>query len=419
MLTAALLFGGLLLVYLPTATWDGLITNDQVATSVSAWSLGEHGTLALPETWHDVPWRSVTVDGRVVTNRFPGAIVWGAMFYALTPGDGDVPRAHDVPFGPATAAAATSAALAAAIVFLVLDRLVRRPVAFSGALLFALGTGTWSVSSDSLFTHGPAQLAFALALLALERDRTILAGLAMGAAITTRPTLAAAALVVGLHLGWTRHSLRPIVRIGLGSAVGLLAVSVYTWLLFGSWLPSAGYRVGDLTMLERIVGADDVPALWENLINMLVHPRRGMLLYSSFLVVLLFALRNAWRTAPDWVRGAALAGVSILVVHMVSAPRTFHGGEDFFGYRIPLEMLTLATPLLAMAGARVVAGSWLGRRALALTALASIVAFALGSTVSDPRERDREAYFQWLETLGPNGEGYDPGTAVGVDASSR
>ena len=418
---ALVVFLGALAVYLPTATYDDLQINDSQATAISAWSLGEHGTLVLPEIWLDVPWRSVTTAGDQVTNRFPGTIAWGAAFYALTPGSADPQRAHDVPFGPAGVAAALAAALVVSGMFLALDGVVTRPVAIGASLLLGFATGTWTVSADSLFTHGPAQLAFVLALLAFRYDRLWLAGLAMGGAITTRPTLAVAALLCGLWLGAVRRSLRPVVAIGLSSSLGLLSVSLYSWALFGRWLPRAGYRAGasggELSILERVVGTDDSPALWENLWNTLLHPQRGILIYSSFLVVLVFGLRRGWRGSPDWGRASAIAGVAVLLAHLLVLPNSFHGGNDFFGYRVPLEMLTLATPLLAAAAERAMLTSRLARRALAITAVGSLAAFSLGATIADPRLHREAEYRQYIAELGPHGEGFDP-DGVGYDAGN-
>lgn len=413
---AIAVFAATMAIYLPTATWDALQITDTSATAMAAWNLGEHGTWSLPETWQDLPWRSITPDGEIVTNRFPGAIVWGAAFYAVWPDGPEPEKGHDIPFGPAGAASATSAALAVAVMFLTLDGLVRRSVALGACVLLALGTGTWTVSADSLFTHGPAQLAIVLGLLALRHDRLWLAGLALGGAMTMRPQLGVVALIVGVGLTVARRSLWPSLRVGIGAMPALGALVLHARAFAGTWVPIAGRNTDQVDLVSGVARGGEAPNLFENVLLTLGHPHRGLLLYSPFLLILVPGLRAAWRQAGDWIRVAAIAGGVAMIVQLLANPANFHGGDDFFGYRLPLEMLTLATPLLALAAQHWVLPRWLPSRMLAITGLGAVVAFAFGATVADPRLPQEEDYRRMLEDLGPHGEGYDPGDAVGFDA---
>ena len=408
---------GALVVHAPTATWDGVQITDNQATAIAAWNLGENGTWALSEAWEDIPWRSITPDGDVVTNRFPGAIAWGAAFYALVPGGPEPLRAHDIPYWPATLAAVIATALAIATMFLVLDGLVPRPVAIGACALLAFGTGTWTVSADSLFTHGPAQLGIALGLLGLRHDRLWLAGLGLGAAMTMRPQLGVVALVVGISLTVTRRSVHPALRVGLGAVPGVVALVAYSRILFERWVPIGGRSVDQINLAGGVARGGDAPNILENIAMTLGHPQRGILLYSPFLMVLLPGIRAAWRSSADWIRWAAVSGVVVMIVQLLSNPENFHGGDDFFGYRLPLEMLTLATPLLALAAQEWVWPRRLARQALAITALGAVAAFSLGATIADPRGPNEAEYHEMVSRLGPHGEGYDPGDAVGPDYS--
>lgn len=419
---AVALFVVLWVVYFATSTRDVALVNDPLSSTAAAWGLGTSGELVLPATWQDLPWRAVTVDGDLASNRFPGPTLLGAPFYALLPVEADVSRAHDVPVVPAALAASFAAAAAMALLFLVLDRLVDdRRLAVSGALVFALATPTWSVSSDALWTHAPAQFALVGAMLAASRSRWWLVGAAVGVAILSRPQLAVVAAVIGIWFAVRERSFRPAVQVGVTSALGLAAVSLYTQVLFGTWLPVAGYsrsldRVGTI-VTGTGTGEASLPFVTD-VVPLLFHPLRGVLVYTLWLWVCLPGLRAGWRGAPAWVRASAVAG-TVAMVTQLATNAEWHGGDDLFGYRLPLEWLTLSMPLLVLAWREVAGRHRVGRALTVATVTASVVLFALGSTVADPRHDQRPGYFRMVAELGPNGEGFDPGPAVGVDASDR
>ncbi len=413
----------LLVIYLATATWDHVQVTDTHSTLAASWGLGTTGGVGLPPQWQDLDWRSVTADGTVVSNRLPGATIWGALFYWVLPVPTDVARVHDLPVWPAAIASATVVALAMAIFFLALERLVQdRRLALGATVVFALGTPTWSISADALWTHGQTQLGIAVAMLALTRDRWWLAGAGFGWAIFARPQVAAAAAVVGLGLSLVRRDWRPVVGIGFGSTVGMLGVSLWTRTLFGSWLPVAGYSgATPAAVSTRLTGTAGngwkVPPFLANVPYILFHPLRGVLVYTPWIWVCLPGLRAGWRAAPTWVRLCAVGGVAEMLLQLGVQP-AWHGGGNQFGYRISLEMVMLAAPLLLVAWQVGVAPLRIGRRLTAVVAVASIVLYALGSTVLDPRVKKRDPYLRSIaEEVGPNGEGYDPGKAVGPDLS--
>jgi hypothetical protein len=411
-------------IYLATATYDYVQITDTRAVAISAWSLAERGTLALPTEWEDVPWRSVTPDGDIVTNRFPGPIFWTAPFYALAPTADAPSRAFDVPYGPAAVAAAAATALAMAVMFLTLDGFVSRRLAVLATLVLALGTATWSVSADAAWTHGPAQLTLALGMLSLRYRRWGWAGLALGAAMLCRPQLGVVAAVVGVWLGVSEHRIQIPMKIAATASVGFAAIVAYSRVVFGRWTPIAGYSDSTVTGVTGIVGdpvgggLSRIPTFAENFLWMMLEPRRGLLLYSPFMLVLLPGIRSAWRAAESWARAAAVAGLVALVVQIAANP-AWWGGSDFFAYRLPLEMLTLATPLVALAAETWALPQRWARLVLTASAVASVVIFALGSTVWDPRVAQAPAFREYVNGLGPNGEGYDPGTAIGYDATKQ
>ena len=387
-------------VYLTTATYSVYQVNDTKVTAVSAWSLGTQGTLALPGEWHDdLRWTYGGRDGRLYSNRFPGAIFWGSGFYAANEvvlPRGEVSHPDLVNFGPAGVAAATAAAMAAGLSFVLFRRLAGRRLALAATVVFAFGTGTWSVSADALWTHGPGQLALVLGMIGMSAAHHSRAGLAFGASVLCRPHLAVVPAAAGIWAGVRHRSLRPVLTIGVLSGLGLLAMSIYSQALFGTWLPitaGRGYAV------ESVVSTG-AETFGTRALHMMVNPARGLLVYTPLLLVLLPGIIRGWRVAPPWVRSAAVGGLLYLLVQLRA--NTWHGGADYFGNRLALETLTLTAPLLLVTYQRFTATSRFLRGVVLAVAGASVVLHGLGATVLTTGlygDDDPEAWERHVEEL--------------------
>jgi hypothetical protein len=84
----------------------------------------------------------------------------------------------------------------------------------------------------------------------------------------------------------------------------------------------------------------------ENVVGALASPERGLFVLSPFLLALVPGIRAAWRDAPPWAQGFALGGVAYTLVQLWL--NRFSGGYNFYSYRLMLELLTCATPLLVI-----------------------------------------------------------------------
>ena len=364
---AALLFYGCLVVYLLTAAYTDQ-SIDTISTYIPAWQLATHGNLTVdrfadPQLWF------VRADGRLVSNRFPGAVLFATPFYFLLDhSDRPLPLLANL-------AAATAAAGAVTAVFLLLGRLAPRRLALTGALLFAFATPTWAVSGHALWTHGPAQLALLLALLALAGGHPLLAGLALGGAVLTRPHLVLVALAIGLALTWRSRSVRPALPLALGTSAGVVGLLVYNRLAYGAWTVLGSYSSraaggGTSTVRSGLGGVGPVGFL-DNVAGVLISPGRGVLVLTPFLLLLLPGLPGAWRSAPAWARQAAAGGLLYLAAQLWWDD--FWGGYGFFSYRVPIETLTLASPLLLLAYQ-----GWTARRAWRRRVFTVLAALSVG-----------------------------------------
>lgn len=351
----------LLALYLATASRDNQNV-DSIAAAAPAWRLATHGDLNL-EQFEGLPWIIETEDG-FRSNRQPGVIAFGVPFYM---GSDSTLSGRLPPLTPAAVAGAVSAALAMATLQLAFRRLTSPTTAVVAALIGGTATATWRISADQLWPHGPAQLWLALGVLSLAAGWYFKSGLMLGLALLTRPVTAVAAATIGLAYGTLVRRLRPIVLIGAGATAGLLGLMTYNQIVFDSFSPTTS-AYGD--QFTSQAGAGGTTGYLSNLGGFFFHPANSLFLWSPFLLVLVFGIPRAWRAAPPWVRAAALSGVIYLLVH--AALNRQSGGLQR-NYRYPLEMLTLAAPLLVLAYDKLVARSPRLQRVFGAAVVASIV----------------------------------------------
>lgn len=359
--TFACVFLPLVAIYSLTAQWGLPYHIDALTNAITGWYIGnegtvvasEHDVLATPEQYAQLGWFVESPEG-TVGQYPPGAALVAGLVYALTPGDmtdhtlsgnnfegSGAVTVGIPPLWPATLSAVLTTAAAAAVLALVFQGLGgSRRTAAAGGLVFGLATGAWAVASTASWTHGPAMLAVALALLAVQRERWGAAGAAFAFAILTRPHLAVVAASVGLVVAWRRRTLRPAVVLGLTSGAGLLAIVAYNTSIWGEASISGGYGDG----FERQFAHSDLGWFVSNVVGGLFDPHHGLLVWAPFLVVLAVAAVAERRHLVDWSTAAAVGGIAYLLIQWRA--NAFAGGEGHFAYRYPLEALTAAAPAL-------------------------------------------------------------------------
>lgn len=329
-------FSALVVLYLCTATYTAT-SIDVVAAMEPAWVAARFGTLnlaGLPH--HELPWYFAH-NGGIYSDRFPGAILYLVPAYWVA----DRLGLQDFTFIPG---AVTAALVSVGAVF-VLHKVYAHVLPTARAVwvatvLTGLGSGAWSIAAHAPWSHTLNLLLIALALLALSKGYWASAGLWLGLAVATRPTMAVGALVIGLALIATNRSLRPAVKLGLGCLPGVGLLLSYNGFLFGRWGPSNGHELGGDIALR----AADLPF---NVLGALVSPTRGLLLYYPVLILVAVGARAAWRVTTGWERSAALAGLVVLLTQL--ALNRYSGGDTFFGPRLVIEPLALAAPFMARA----------------------------------------------------------------------
>jgi hypothetical protein len=241
-------------------------------------------------------------------------------------------------------AASLFAALSVAFVYLAARQLARRLAtgeasALAAAVIYAVATPTWAVSSQGLWGHGPAELGLAVALWALLRAETArwgatVAGLGAGLMVASRPSTGLVAAVLALF------AVRRLGRAGLPFAAALgavvVAVSAHNLATFGSL--QGGYAELHRTHAEHHgVASAWSASIGEGLLGVLLSPSRGLFVYSP---VLLFAVAGlvAWlarRQGGLLAYAAVAAGAGIGTVALFSV---WWGGHSF-GPRLLADVL--------------------------------------------------------------------------------
>lgn len=187
------------------------------------------------------------------------------------------------------------------------------------ALAYGLGTWSWSVSSQAIHSHGPAQLGAALGMLGLLGEDgwdAALAGLGFSLALSSREDSVFFIVAAGLY--FLLHRTRRLPAFLAGSLPPILFNLAY-WLWY-TGVPKPPYL--------GVQGSMFGPFLPEAFWGMLVSPTRGLLCFSP---VLLFGLWGLGASSADTERRWApyMLGASAVLLVFLCYRVTWTGGQTF------------------------------------------------------------------------------------------
>ena len=304
---------------------------DVIAAAFPGWNLVESGSLELSEYAGANPWFVETETG-VWSNRSPGIIAVSAVSYLLT-----MPFTDSFEMWPSAGAAVVMTFISVLIVAAAARR-EREDLFLPTLLLLGAGSATWGVASGQLWPHGPGQLGVAIAVWYYTRDKFWGAGVGLAIAILIRPPVAVLALILGLGLGWIRKSWRPVIGLGIPSAIAGALVLVYNQILFGSFSPAASYEAAGGSF-----GGRGGPSWLANFIDGLFSLQIGLLTWSSWILVTLVAVAYRWQGVKPEHKLAVLGAFVFLGVHFWLNRAS--GGLPY-NYRYPIEVLAVLAPAL-------------------------------------------------------------------------
>ena len=237
------------------------------------------------------------------------------------------PHSHDflvIAFTMEKISASLIAAASGALLFLALRKIASRNVSLVVALIYALASNTWTISSQALWRHGLTELSFAFLLWVLfrlpdSRYAPFWAGLALAVAAANKP-LEAILIVPFLFYFGRRHwknlflFLTPLVAIG--SLVFAYNLYFFARLLGGYPTPTFVTQGGThfAFLVHLVVG----------LPGSLVSPNRGLLVYTPWAAFAFWGAARLWKEKSlGWSRSLIVAMAAICVVQA--------GGGDWWG----------------------------------------------------------------------------------------
>lgn len=270
-------------------------------------------------------------------------------------------------------AATTITALSAVFLLFLLKRITSAAWAWCLTLVYALGTETWSISSQALWQHGPGELAIVGALLGFylwTEDRTSVAGLWICGACT------AGALI----FRQTNIVLLPALLVALLLAKASVAEHVRLWTL--PLIGGAIIASYNLYVLRHLSGGHSIRgmngSLLGGLAGIFLSPGRGLLVYTPVAIFALCAFFPGARAAR-LKHGPLVA--ACLVFMALDTLVIAKWGEWWGGYCWGPRLLTeLAPPLVVLMalGVAVLNQAW-PRRVFAVLAVYSILIQAVGA----------------------------------------
>ena len=293
----------------------------------------------------------------------PGAGLAALPVIAAARALGDVDNDGALMWNAAKLAAAMLVAGSAVFVFAT-ARLYTTPLRSAVlALGYALGTCVWSISSQSLWQHGPNSFFLAMGSYFLLRGRRdgrwvwpLLCGLAYSAAVACRPTSVLVAVAAGAYL--LAVSRRQLAMYVLGALPIALALAGYNHYYLGAPWRFGQAQAGRTVAMQK-TGSEDLwsTPLLEGAAGLMVSPSRGLLVHSPVVLVaaaglVLAARRRQWAMLPLL---AATAGLWVIAFKWFD----WWGGWCY-GYRPLVDTM----PLLAVLA--IPAMDWLFARRWAL-----------------------------------------------------
>jgi hypothetical protein len=225
------------------------------------------------------------------------------------------------------------AALSAALLYLLLLRRAKAPIALLLALAYAFGTTTWVISSQALWQHGLAELLVIGALLLLTgrctAPRMLAAGLLLGLIAANRPPNLILAAALGTYgLLWADR--RRGALLAAAAALPMLLVLLYNLREFGN--AGGGYGLlGHASFFKH--------GLLPGVAGLLVSPTRGLFVFSPFLLFLVLAWRHLPRGREERRLTVAMS-VAIVLEILIYAKVDWRSGLSW-GPRYMTDFLPL------------------------------------------------------------------------------
>ncbi len=195
---------------------------------------------------------------------------------------------------------------------------------FGLALIFALGTHAWSVSSQDLWQHGPSILCLSVGLYLLcygqkHRHFLMYAGIPFGISVCIRISNLVPVMVIASYIFIYYRTV--FFRFMIFLCLFILALEIYSLIVLGNFM-----AMGQALHFQQ--SFTGLP--WDVFVTHLLSPNRGIFFYTPILIFALYALGVNPISNPLLVC-LTLAALSIITIF--SYWGNWWGGVSY-GYRI-------------------------------------------------------------------------------------
>lgn len=398
-LACLFIFLTMVTIYLLTAQFENSQIDDTTAAMWPAWNFVHHGSFMLDHTQglarHN-DWIFVT-HGHRISNRMMGVVILGVPMCAL------LSWTHLSVTDLNAANAAVLSALTITVLGATLRRVAPSRTAMAATFVIGFGTSIWTVAGSQTWPQTGDALWLALMLYFVSRrsPRWLwAAGFILVPALLTRPHLACVSLVLGVGLAWRGRSLRPLFAFGIPPIVSGVILAFWnhwylgTWNLLGAYASHAGVLLSGQGKTTYV--GDGVVPYWEGALATFFSPRQGLFVFTPVAALAVLWMIRARRHIPFWAVLAVAAGCLYEVIQL--RVDVYTGGAGFYGGRLIIELMVLASPAAVAAYLPWSAGHpW---RRITTTALcaASMATFTIGARlalllVSDPLDKAWVRYF--------------------------
>jgi hypothetical protein len=244
----------------------------------------------------------------------------------------------------------------------------------TASLVLAFGTSLWTVAASQTWPQTADALWLSLMLLALSRQRMWLAGFVLLPALITRPHVAFVSLIVGVGMSIRMRSIRPALAFGVPPvlAAGLL----FTWnhWYFGRWNLLGAYQSHTGSISDGSIAG--VP-YGEGVLATFFAPTVGLFVFTPIACLAVVWTVRRWRYVSDWA-AFALAGGAVYELVQLKVD-IFTGGGGFFGGRLIIELVVLASPAVVACYAPWSTGHASRRVSATVLTAVSIATFVTGA----------------------------------------
>ncbi len=247
----------------------------------------------------------------------------------------------------AKVAASLMVAFSCLFLFLALKHWLSENKAFWLTLIYGLGTCVWSISSQELWQHTSSEFFLILSIYFLIREKSLGAGLSLGAAFVCRPTnlLVAALLFVYLLV---RQK-----KVFYLALIGFLLVGSFQF-FYNYHVFKDPFQFGQTKISEKIAqiktGDSNVwqTPFWKGFLGLTISPSRGLFVYSPFMLFIVWGFYLVWRSRDLLLKFLSLGGLVIVLI--ASKWFDWWGGWSY-GYRPIVDsclfLIFLLVPVLS------------------------------------------------------------------------